>query len=236
MIDIHTHILPEMDDGAKSCEISLQMLQMEYEQGVTEVALTPHFYHERESVRHFLHRRAECYEKLCEAIENREKDAPALPRLILGAEVAWVPGLADLEQIEELCYEGSHSMLLELPFFPWNQQMLGQIYDLENACGVTPVIAHFERYFPIQTPGRLRDILQLGVPIQIGSDSLNTYFSRKKMLRMLQDRQVHFVASDCHNVTSRKPEIAAAMEQISHKLGDDFLAQMQKQTERLLCT
>ena len=54
MIDFHSHILPEMDDGSKDAKMSLAMLQMEREQGVTEVVFTPHFYPQQDTVAHFL--------------------------------------------------------------------------------------------------------------------------------------------------------------------------------------
>ena len=58
MTDLHTHILPGMDDGARSAEESIHLLRLEWEQGVRRVALTPHFYPQREGLEEFLHRRA----------------------------------------------------------------------------------------------------------------------------------------------------------------------------------
>ena len=72
MIDFHTHILPGIDDGAKSLEESLSLLKMEQEQGVDTIVLTPHYFHERQSLDEFLQQRNTAYEQLRHAAE-REK-------------------------------------------------------------------------------------------------------------------------------------------------------------------
>ena len=89
MTDLHTHILPGMDDGAPDVETSLAMLREEARQGVDTVVLTPHFYRDRERPEHFLARRARAADRLNSAIQALPgEERRAMPRLILGAEVA----------------------------------------------------------------------------------------------------------------------------------------------------
>ena len=64
MIDFHTHILPGIDDGSRNSEESIQMLNLEQEQGITKIVFTPHFYANRNSVERFLKRREASYERL----------------------------------------------------------------------------------------------------------------------------------------------------------------------------
>ena len=123
MTDLHTHILPGMDDGAPDVETGLRMLRMEREQGVDAVALTPHYYSADESIDAFLRRRRAASEKLEDAIA-RQPDGETLPRRILGAEVAWAPYMDRWEKLDELCYEGSEYLLLEPPFSVWNDAKL----------------------------------------------------------------------------------------------------------------
>ena len=75
MIDLHTHILPRMDDGAKTVEEALQMLRAEAEQGVEAVALTPHYYRTKEQPTAFLTRRREAMDQLLREINPKEDDA-----------------------------------------------------------------------------------------------------------------------------------------------------------------
>ena len=86
MTDLHTHILPGMDDGAQTIEEALALLQTQAQQGVDAVALTPHFYGRRESVESFLSRREAAWQQLLEATAGLQT-----PKLILGAEVSWMP-------------------------------------------------------------------------------------------------------------------------------------------------
>lgn len=88
MIDFHTHILPGIDDGAKSLEESLSLLKMEQEQGVDTIVLTPHYFHERQSLDAFLQQRNTAYEQLRHAAE-REKISI---NFHLGAEVRLAHG------------------------------------------------------------------------------------------------------------------------------------------------
>lgn len=220
MTDLHTHILPGMDDGAKTVEDSLALLRMEMEQGVDTVVLTPHFYRDQERPEHFLARRAESFDRLQEAVcTMQERERKSLPTLVLGAEVAWRPNLSDWEELPQFCIGETKNLLLELPFTLWNDQMLHQIYDMVGRTGITPVIAHLERYLKIQRPELIRDVLSLDVPIQISSDIFLHPLTRGTGLKMLKRGQAHFLASDCHNLTTRKPNLATAMSVVEKKLG-----------------
>lgn len=215
MIDLHTHILPGMDDGAADPQTACAMLRMEAEQGVDTVALTPHFYRTREHADDFLHRRRDAMELLSEALEGE-----TYPRLILGAEVAWFPGLADLQELDELCYEGSKMLLVELPFLPWNEELFRQLYSLEGGSGVTPVIAHVERYYGLQEKKRLRQLTEMGFPMQVSAEGLLHRSTRRHALGLLTKLDSMLI-SDCHDLTNRPPNIGPAMAVLEKKLGVD---------------
>ncbi|MDD6188463.1 MAG: hypothetical protein PUB32_02640 [Clostridiales bacterium] len=220
MTDLHTHILPGMDDGAKTVEISLEMLRMERDQGVDTVVLTPHFYRDRERPERFLARRREAEETLLKALlALPEEERSTMPRLVLGAEVAWVPNLADWPELPQLCMGRGRHLLLELPMNPWNEQMFRQLYDLMGRTGLTPVIAHIERYMKMQKPEHIKEVLSLGVPVQVSSEPLLHPLNRGRVLKLLRERQAQLIASDCHNTTSRPPNLGPAMEIVKKKLG-----------------
>ena len=96
MLDIHSHILPKMDDGSSSVEESLNLLRTSAEQGITEIAATPHFYASQYSPQKFLERRAACAARLQEAL------TPDLPRVYLGAEVCYFDGVSRIDELEAL--------------------------------------------------------------------------------------------------------------------------------------
>lgn len=110
MIDFHTHILPGMDDGSKSVEESIWLLQEETRQGVDTVMLTPHYYADENSPVDFLRRRYAAWKRLSEAW-CRE-----FPKVRLGAEVQYFEGICGIEDIRHLRIVGTNFLLLEMPF------------------------------------------------------------------------------------------------------------------------
>ena len=177
MTDLHTHILPHMDDGARDVETSLAMLVEQRAQGVQRLALTPHFYREEERYERFLIRRQKSWERLRLAMEQ---SGERFPELVLGAEVAWVPGIHCWDELEQLCIGASRHLLLELPDSPWRSSMIDQIYDMMDSSGVIPVLAHLERYFTTQKPDYIRELLHMGVSVQISAEPMLHLLQRGK--------------------------------------------------------
>lgn len=215
MTDLHTHILPGMDDGARDVQTSLAMLAMEREQGVTGIALTPHFYRDEERPERFFARRQRAWEELSRALEDSKASRP---RLVLGAEVAWVPGLHRWDELEQFCIGGSRYLLLELPDAPWHSGMIDQIYDLMGRSGVIPVFAHLERYFRGQKADHIRELLRMGVPIQISAEPMLHTLDRFGLVRRLRGNPHCLLISDCHNTTTRRPNLGAAVQQARKSL------------------
>lgn len=221
MTDLHTHILPGMDDGAKTVEESLEMLRMERDQGIDTVVLTPHFYRDRECPERFLTRRRASAEVLRNALMALpETEMRTMPCLILGAEVAWVPNLPEMPELPKMCMGHSKYLLLELPFFPWTDLMFRQLRELMDRTGVTPVIAHLERYLNHQKPERIRELLELDVLVQVSAAPLLHPLRRGKALGLLRERCAQFVASDCHDTVSRPPDLGPAAKVLLRKLGE----------------
>lgn len=235
MIDIHTHILPHIDDGADTAQTSIAMLQKEAEQQVDTVILTPHFYRRNEKPESFLDRRERSYETLLEAIEKLPaEERRQLPKLHLGAEVAWLPGLAAVEHLDRMCLAETDFMLIELPFLPWSGKMIDQLYDLQNVCGIIPIIAHFERYLTFQKKEYVWRILEMDVPVQIGTEPLLHVFGRKEPLRLLREGAAQILASDCHNLNDRAPNLGAAMKTVEQKLGREYAEQITRNPYEIL--
>ena len=227
MTDLHTHILPGMDDGAKDAKTSIAMLRMEREQGVDTVVLSPHFYGDRETATQFLRRRNKSFEELNKGLEQLlPQEREGLPRLVLGAEVAWRSDLVECEQVPELCIGQTKNMLLELPFTAWTNQMFNQIYDFMGRTGVMPVIAHLERYLKIQSKKHIREVLGFGVPVQVSAQILTHPLAGLRAMNMLRRGQAHLLATDCHDTTGRAPDLQSGIQVVRRKLGDRCAQQL----------
>ena len=219
MIDLHTHILCGVDDGARTVDESLQLLRMERDSGVSAVVLTPHFYRDRARPEHFFAARQKAMDALLAHLDTLEEaERVSLPRLIPAAEVAWRPNMARWEELEKFCIPGTRNLLLELPFVPWERDLCNELYSLMNRTGITPVLAHVERYLASQDIMQVAEIISLGLPAQITASEFLRLSTRRKALKAL-NLWAHVIATDCHNTDSRKPCMGQAMDVVAKKLG-----------------
>jgi len=232
MTDLHTHILPGVDDGAKTVEESIAMLMCEYRQGVDTVVLTPHYYPEREDIADFLSRRQIAWEQLEAAVQSLpEAERTQIPQLVLGAEVAYVPQLEARGDLRALCIGDTSNMLLELPFYSWDKLFVRQLYVFLERVGVTPVLAHMERYFECQTRKFLDEVLEIGLPVQVGTDMMANRLS--PAMKLLKQGRAHLIASDCHDLNYRSPNLGQAMEYAARKLGQEWIEELAEQADQL---
>lgn len=228
MTDLHTHILPAMDDGAESVEEALAMLQAQATQGVDTVALTPHYYGREESIKDFLKRREASYQKLSKAVEGKD-----LPELLLGAEVAWMPDMSEWPDVEKLCYKNTRILLVELPTTSWSDATFQQLYKLENRRGIIPMIAHFDRYFHSQRERNIQRLLDTGYPFQISAEAIFRPFARWKAMSMLKYCD-GLLISDCHGEKERCPNLGPALRIVQRKMGSQNAARIADFTDEVL--
>lgn len=235
MIDLHTHILCGVDDGAKTAEESLKLLRMERDQGVTAVVLTPHFYRVQQHSDDFLEKRAAAFDRLQEHLQELDAtERESLPEILLGAEVAWHPNMALWDDVEKFCIQGTKNMLLELPFVPWDTGLSRQLYNLINHTGITPILVHLERYIPMQKKKQVEEILELGLPVQISSSAFLHRATKNLGMNALKNGWAHLIATDCHDPVYRKPDLKDAMDVIGKKLGDGMVRRLHRHSQAML--
>lgn len=224
MIDFHCHVLPEVDDGSKNAAESLQMIERSVQQGITLMALTPHFYADKDTPEHFLECRARSYEKLLEA---KPQNAP---QFLLGAEVYYFPGMHKTQAIPQLCLQGTKYLLLEMPFSRWTKRMLDEVLGLNQSKEMDVVLAHIDRYLSMQKKGVVEYLFESGIRFQVNAESFLSWHERRKVLRMLENGYISFLGSDAHNLTDRAPCIGEAMKVIEKKLGADVARELKEKS------
>lgn len=204
--DIHTHILPSVDDGAQSVEAALELLRLEKQSGIERVVLTPHFYPQTEEVADFLARREQSHTALMTRWEES-----TMPQLQLGAEVHYSPALVEME-LEQLTLGKGNYFLLELPD---NEipACAEQVVDRLRRKGITPILAHVERcaYFRHQ-PELLQRLIQTGALGQISAKALQDKKDRGFGVSCIQNGLGHIVASDLHSKTGKDICLSALAE------------------------
>jgi len=213
MVDLHSHILPGMDDGSADAEETRQLLCLSRQQGVTLMAATPHFYADKDTPEKFLDRRQA-------AVEKMEYDGQTMPRLLLGAEVAYFGGMNRCEALRQLQIGQSGLILIEMPFAAWSDRMTDELLSFPSRLGLTPVLAHVDRYGRKDQFPKYRGLLQEeGVLFQCNADAFLPAFSGARFVRMLDRGEMHFLGSDCHNMHSRPPKLDQAQKVITKRLG-----------------
>lgn len=216
MIDFHSHILPAIDDGSSSVEESIALLDMLKDQGIKTVVATPHFDAKRDTLEEFIKKRRESYEALLPQI-NKEH-----PKIILGAEVAYYPGIERLKALSFLTAGESDLLLLEMPISVWTDYTVKEVVDLATTKNMTVVLAHAERYLGRQSVKTIELLNGSGILMQYNADFFLRFGQRRTALKMLEQGEIHLIGSDCHNLTARPPRIGEVYERIKHKLGEGF--------------
>lgn len=216
MTDFHTHLLPRLDDGSKSPEISLMMINELKGQGVKRIFATPHFYANDESVDSFIERRELSYSLIKDKVQDTE--------ILLGAEVRFYIGISRLKDLKKLCLEDTDLLLLEMPFRQWTESDIKEVINIAGSGGFTVVLAHIERYLSLQKKGTLERLLENGILFQCNASFFAGYFTKRKALKMIRSHQLHFIGTDCHNMKDRAPNMKIALSALKKKYGEDFVA------------
>jgi protein-tyrosine phosphatase len=218
MIDIHSHILPGIDDGARSLADSLELCRIAAEDGVKTIVCTPHIDFR------YVNSRATIEEPFVSL--QREVSAAGIDiDLIKGAEVHMAPDiLLKVKEKELVTYnDAGRYLLLEFPFQPVITGAEDLVYRLRLA-GVTPIIAHPERigYF-MDDPDRLHQLVRLGALGQVTGGSLMGQFgdkSQRVAFAMVERHLVHIVASDSHDASYRRPVLAEVASEMARRFGE----------------
>ena len=229
VIDFHSHILPGIDDGSKSTEMTMTMLRMASEQGVDVMLATSHFYASRHRIEDFLARRRRSFERLMEVKKDFE------PELRLGAEVAFFSGMSRADRLEDLTIEGSRVLLLEMPFTAWRRSDIREVEELVSKRNFQVILAHLERYMGMPENKKwIEELLEMPLYVQINAESLLGWRRRRPLLKMFERGQAHFLGSDCHRVESREPNLGKGRAVLEKKLGKAFINAMDDRGSRLL--
>ncbi len=233
MIDVHTHVLPAIDDGADSVETAVLLLEMLGKQGITDVIATPHF---KPSVSGdigaFIARRSQAYDSLMSQLAGRSD----LPQIHLGAEATICVEMAEMDDLNKLCIEGTSYILTELDMSSFGSWVYNTLYEMRIKQSVTPIIAHIDRYIHILRKSAIDDIIKLGCPVQFNISGLFHRSVRKDLVNLIHryPEQICLVGSDCHDMLYRKPEWTKFTRKADKMLGDGFLGYIYDRSSKLI--
>lgn len=218
-LDIHTHILPGIDDGSKDWAMTEKMLRMAHEQGIRTIVATPHNYpggpgQENARIR-----------ELCKKADELAKQVEPSMQVLPGNEVFYREGIVrEIHKEHILTLADSRYLLVEFHPRSYKQEILRGLRELtEN--GYFPVIAHVERVEALfESEENLKEALETGCYLQTNCGSLlGGIFDRRtrRLRRLMEDGRIHFLGSDCHNLRERPPIMKDAVNRLKRSLPAD---------------
>ncbi len=218
--DIHSHILPALDDGAKNWDETMEMLRTAYDSGVRAIIATPHYLPWKER------RSAERIASLCqEAMERAKRDLGIDILIYAGNELYYHQELPEaLESGDALTLAGSKYILVEFSEGVAFKEMKHALESLQRS-GYRVILAHCERYICIREERSLEEILEMGVLLQSNAEEIERgMFDQTKrwLTKRYKAQQISFIGSDMHHITRRKPLSPSQVSWYERKLPEDY--------------
>lgn len=219
-IDIHSHILPGLDDGSEDFEMSLRMLQQAAADHIGEMILTPHYKPMRRNLP------PEKIRKVFHELEERKAAAGIPIQLHLGSEIYYSSEvLPALREGTALTIAGTSYVLTEFNPREDHAYIRDAVYSL-LAEGYCPILAHVERYGNLMIKkARVGELYDMGCCIQVNAASItgdNGWESRQDVKWLLRREYVHFVATDSHDDRKRTPKLDEAAAYVARKYGEAY--------------
>lgn len=222
--DLHTHVLPAVDDGAQSLQQSMQMIRLAWANGTRTIFLTPHYRgaYRKNTPEHL----QKVFSELCKVVAV---EFPEM-RLFLGSEIYYgsdVPEKLEVGQILSLNH--SRYALIEFQSNTLYSRIVMAVSEVIGA-GFIPVVAHIERYAVSRTQPELVDeLIQMGALIQMNADSIlgkHGFGVKQYCHRLLKNGKVHFIGSDAHNTDTRPPLLRECFWHVYKKYGPQYAARV----------
>ncbi len=232
MIDFHTHILNNIDDGPKTVEESFEMATILSNQGVSVVVCTPHFMPDEISIEKFLSGRDSAVSNL----KLLTKDSIDIS-FVAAAEVYCQEDLVLFNDLSGLCIEGTNLLMLEFPTIKkWPLYIWKVLDHIINKNGLQVIIAHAERYHMLHKRSYkyLYKLLDMGCLIQVNGDSFTDKHYSKITNDWLRKDLIQIIGSDSHGVSHRPPNNDATKEYIIQNHGENAFQKLQENAAGLL--
>lgn len=232
MIDIHCHILPGVDDGASDEQETKDMLLMAYREGVRSIIATSH-YHGGMGKDEWIRR-----EKALATTVSLAQEIASDFRIFPGSEIYY-----SQEVVEELkcgkvwTMNNSRYILVEFPVYAEFTYIRQAVQNLQYA-GYLPILAHIERYVSLKELENVEELVDMGIYLQVNAGSVIGKDGRKVkkyILRLLQEQYIHFIGTDAHGSTQRRPLIKKCAAYISKKTDEAYCLRIcRKNAEKII--
>lgn len=210
LLDIHSHILPNVDDGAKDVEASIVLLEMMQQQGITNVIATPHFYPHDDTIEDFK-------ERVIVAQKLLNKYSNGLPKITLGCELFYFNGISKSEFIKDFTLGDSNYILLEPNSYSITKTFMNELLYMRDELGLIPIIPHIERYNSSNGYNTFIKFIKTNkILTQANASSFFDKSYNRILKKLFKNGIVTFVATDTHSI-NRPPMMDSALLEIEKR-------------------
>ena len=234
MIDFHNHILPDVDDGSKSIEMTLDMLRSAESQGITEIVNTVHFQHPKMENKNVDY---DFIQDKVKMIQSILKDSDIKIKIHSASEVFYLPNLTNILDNPITTFGKGKYMLIEFQTLLLPDSYKDEFFKLQLK-GITPVIAHPERYLKVQNDLKiLEEWINLGYIIQIDCGSVLGKFGKDAKIAshyIIKNNLCHLIGSDAHNNTKRNFCLLDAYQAINNLAGEDYIIYLKNNSQAII--
>ncbi len=218
-IDMHCHIIPHVDDGAKSSEQALNMVSIAYKNGIRTMIATPHY-----EVGRYEENKEEIeknFQKIKELVARKYPDF----NLFLGQEIFYSYGVVDaLNENRIFTMADSGYVLVEFSPNDKLDYIEKGLFEIVNA-GYMPILAHVERYDEVMKSERnVERLVDAGIYIQTNAstvDGSRGWWMQRKVLKMIKDGLIHFISTDAHSDGKRSPKVSDCIDILRKKTDEE---------------
>lgn len=232
LYDMHSHILPGIDDGCQTVEKSVEVLNALKKQGINNVCFTPHFYTHHLSATDFLKKRDEAFEIL-------KPHIPDGMRVLVGAEVYATRFMFNGDDFSGACLGKSRYIMTEHSYEArFTEHTMRYFQRLIEEYNMIPILPHFERYITLMDdPSIIYELKDMGVIIQTNASSYSkdtSFFAKRKRIKLIKEGLVDIIGTDVHSLRRNTPEAyTEAIEYISQKAGQDVVEKLMSNAEEI---
>lgn len=233
MTDIHSHILHRIDDGPAEISDSIELIKGMVNTGITRICATSHYYFAKESPEAFVAKRTRRIDELKKRLTEENVDV----EIFSAGEVLIDKLILNRESISELCYNGGKYILLEMPMREFDYDSCMSIVDrVMSYFNVVPVIAHIERYpFFVKNEKKIKYLKDMGCLIQLDANCFfDGFISKRFCCKLIKKGLADVIASDCHNLTNRYPNLHFAYDFVGKRFDNDVVGFFKRNADKIV--
>ena len=226
VVDLHCHIIPQIDDGSESMDESMQMLRMAASEGIGAIVATPHFeYGMKEEL---LEKRQKQFTDFCRYAKESGTSVEIYP----GNEIFYSDSAIEaLLDKTAWSLNGTRYVLVEFPVYAEFSHIQRAVRKLQYA-GYWPVLAHIERYDGLKKIESVEQLVDQGTFMQVNASAVtgkSGYGVKQYIKKLMRYHLVHFLGTDAHGSVHRKPEMKSCLGYIKRKAGADYCYQISEE-------